>query len=370
MSSRPKVLLLDDGKLSRFGQALVALGADLERPSGNGAQRKGPYDVVVATTEQILALGGSAGLSVIGGNPVWIAVHDRGSLPIRMRLRKLGVRFLVQSGVAAEPLRLLLSHVLHQGPDRRDAPRLPLGIQVICRDGEGSPFHANLLDLTREGCRLAANHPLRPRTVLAISFPRELVEGRDIAIDGLITRVEQREGSTQRYVAVRFEGLGQKESRLLDAVLLGDVHGTSVSRLDRPSADAAVPGAKESVADRRAGKRADYARDVAARHDGGEYVILGRDLSLRGMRTEHLGGLHIGSSLELRLYGKGVDEPVVVRATVDRDDGVDGTVFRFDDVSTTDRPRIEAIIESAKEIQSLDHGRSGESLFLSQVRNR
>lgn len=382
MSSLPKVLLLDDGKLSKFRQTLLGLGVELDQPSGSGVQKKGSYDLVVATTEHIMALGGSSGLSVIGGNPIWIAVHDRGSLPIRIKLRKLGVRFLVQTGVSSEPLRLLLSHILHQGPKRRDTPRLPIGAQVICRDGQGSPFHADLLDLTREGCRLATHHPLRSRTVLALSFPKELVGGRDVEFNSVIVRVDLQEGSTQRYVAVKFEDLGPAAIRLLDAVIMGDVVGTAVSRLGnpRPGDDAAVAtvaaapeeskSASPSQANRRLRKRVDHSRDVAALHDGSEYVILGRDLSIHGMRSEHLGGLRVGSTLELAIYGKEADKPVVVRATVDRDDGVDGTVFRFEKISTAERQRLEAIIDSGKEIQSLEHGRSGESLTISRARVR
>jgi hypothetical protein len=163
---------------------------------------------------------------------------------------------------------------------------------------------------------------------------------------------------------------------------MGDVVGTAVSRLGnpRPGDDAAVApvaaapeeskSASPSQANRRLRKRVDHSRDVAALHDGSEYVILGRDLSIHGMRSEHLGGLRVGSTLELAIYGKEANKPVVVRATVDRDDGVDGTVFRFEKISTAERQRLEAIIDSGKEIQSLEHGRSGESLIISRARVR
>ena len=119
LDSIPRVLLLDDGDLARIRRMLADFEVELEHLRGEVLREdlEEPRDVVIATVKRILALEGSVDLSELPGKPVWIAVHTQDFLPLRVRLRNLGVRFLVQTSVGSEALRLLLLEA------RRPAPR-------------------------------------------------------------------------------------------------------------------------------------------------------------------------------------------------------------------------------------------------------
>ena len=124
------MLVIDDGELARIRGLVGGFGADLTHLRGpvHPEDVAGPFDLVIATVRRILDLEGSLDLSSVPGKPVWIAVHSQDFLPLRVRLQKMGVRFLVQSSVGSEPLRLLLVHALYRGPELRDALRLPVGM--------------------------------------------------------------------------------------------------------------------------------------------------------------------------------------------------------------------------------------------------
>ena len=136
MDSRSKVLLLDDGDLSRIRRLLADFEVELEHLRGDVIREdlEGSHDVIIATVKRILALEGSVDLTGLQNKPVWIAVHSQDFLPLRVRLRKLGVHFLVQSSVGSEALRLLLAHAVYRGAEKREDPRLPVGSPVDCRD--------------------------------------------------------------------------------------------------------------------------------------------------------------------------------------------------------------------------------------------
>ena len=151
MDSRSKVLLLDDGDLFRIERMLKEFEVDLEHLRGDVIREdlEGSPDVVIATVKRILALEESVDLAGLPGKPVWIAVHSQDFLPLRVRLRKLGVHFLVQSSVGSEALRLLLAHAVYRGSEKREELRLPVGSPVKYRDAADNTFAAELLDGAR-----------------------------------------------------------------------------------------------------------------------------------------------------------------------------------------------------------------------------
>jgi hypothetical protein len=109
---------------------------------------------------------------------------------------------------------------------------------------------------------------------------------------------------------------------------------------------------------------------VTALLGGGEFGILGRDLSIAGMRSEPLPEFPVGTELELAIYGPSGAEPVLVQAVVSRDDGPLGTVFRFESLASGDGPRLESIISRKPEIRWLSNGEEDEPVVVSRTRVR
>jgi hypothetical protein len=409
MASR--VLVIDDGELSRIRGFLDGFGIDLEHLSGKVIQEDldGCYDLVIATVKQTLSFEGAVDFAALPGKPVWIAVHAQDFLPLRVRLQRMGVQYLVQSSVGSEALRLLLVHCLYQGPERREGMRLPVGMPVACRSQAGEGFRADLLDLTRDGCRLLADCVCGLDTSIAVDLPAKLAGGAKLELSGRVSRVEPHPGTPRTRVTLEFCDLGVESAELLDAILQGKIIGTVVTRLgadlseetasttipaskqERLSADSesqsqsqsesqlelALPLESESAQEvapeyphKRTNLRTPYMRKVTALHAGSQSVILGRDLSIAGMRAEHIPDLAVGTELELAIYGGAGAEPVLVKAVVARDDGELGTVFHFAGMPEWERPRLEAIVNAGSEIRSLSGDSDGDKVVVAHARER
>jgi hypothetical protein len=402
MESRSKVLLLDDGDLFRIERMLKDFEVELEHLRGDVIREdlEGSPDVVIATVKRILALEGSVDLPGLPGKPVWIAVHNQVFLPLRVRLRKLGVHFLVQSSVGSEALRLLLGHAVYRGSEKRDQLRLPVGSPVKYRDAADNTFGAELLDLARDGCRLLSDHSPEPGSALSVRLPSKLAGGEELPLPGRIVRTQPHAGSGKSMVTVAFDEIPEEAVEPLNAILEGKVIGTVVTRLgedlSEETASTTIPGREESEPalelasepapaivpetavdfgpepapeseerpdhppHERRNRRVVYTRNVTALLGGGEHTILGRDLSIAGMRSEPLPEFPVGTELELAIYGPKGAEPVLVQAVVSRDDGDLGTVFRFKSMVRGDYPRLEAIIAKKPEIRWLADGEDGE----------
>jgi hypothetical protein len=392
MDSRSKVLLLDDGDLSRIRKMLATFEVDLEHLRGQVIREdlEGSHDVIIATVKRILALEDSVDLTGLPNKPVWIAVHSQDFLPLRVRLRKLGVHFLIQSSVGSEALRLLLAHAVYRGVERREEPRLPVGTPVDCRDAADDAFAAELLDLARDGCRLLSNRDLEPESALSVGLPSKLAGGEELSLPGRIQRVEPHGGSGRNLVTVAFDEITADALELLDAILEGKVIGTVVTRLGDDLSEETAP---ITIADRvvvepvrepapepaappdlppheRHNPRVVYTRKVTALLGGGEYAILGRDLSIAGMRAEPVPEWPIGTRLELAIYGPSGAEPVLVQAVVSRDDGPLGTVFRFESMERGGAQLLEKIIRGKSEIRWLSNGEADERVVISRTRVR
>jgi len=380
------VLVIDDGELARIRGLVGSFGADLTHLRGtvHPEDLAGPFDLVIATVRRVLDFEDSLDVSSLPGKPVWIAVHSQDFLPLRVRLQRMGVRFLVQSSVGSEPLRLLLVHALYRGPERRDDQRLPVGMPVTCRDQSGDSFESELLDLTQGGCRLLSDRDLPPGSFLTLDLPPQLAGGAEYTLPSRVQRVNPHPRSKRLLVTVGFENLGSEPLSVLQAILEGKVIGTVVTRLGEQlsdeSAGMSLPGATPKAEQeppnksaqsewqhQRAHRRAQYPREVTALLGKSQHVILGRDLSIAGMRAEPLPELSVGTQLELAIYGFSGAEPVLVQAVVARDDGQLGTVFHFTGMADWERPRLEEIIAAAPEIQALADGEAGEPVVVSRV---
>ena len=111
--------------------------------------------------------------------------------------------------------------------------------------------------------------------------------------------------------------------------------------------------ATERSADRRSHQRSSYDRKIPAFGDRALRVLVGRDLSVGGMRVEPLSELEMGDRLHLAIYGAVGEEPSLVWATVARDDGGDGMALRFDPLEPGIGDRLESLVAKLPAVESL-----------------
>jgi hypothetical protein len=97
-------------------------------------------------------------------------------------------------------------------------------------------------------------------------------------------------------------------------------------------------------------------------------TALGCDLSFRGVRIVGHSAMDVGSVVTLALYGGRREEPVVIEATVVRDDGKDGLALTFNPVSAGERRAIEKLIAGLPPVESLSDGdRERDRVVIAQV---
>jgi hypothetical protein len=106
-------------------------------------------------------------------------------------------------------------------------------------------------------------------------------------------------------------------------------------------------------AERRQNKRGAYDQTVPAFGNRALRVLVGRDLSVGGMRIARLPGLETGDRLHLAIYGEPGDPPFLVWGTVSRDDGERGMALVFDPVEPEVGHHLENLVGGLPAVESL-----------------
>ncbi|MEZ4292897.1 MAG: PilZ domain-containing protein [Myxococcota bacterium] len=123
----------------------------------------------------------------------------------------------------------------------------------------------------------------------------------------------------------------------------------TVAKPPTPTPGAPAPRATETKQDtpqpeRRGSPRVAYDRRIVALDAEAARIFVGRELSARGMRIEPHGAVATGDVFRLALHGGNDSEPVVVTATVLRDEGEAGLVLGFEPLVATESARLERIL--------------------------
>ena len=197
-----------------------------------------------------------------------------------------------------------------------------------------------------------------------------------IAVNTTVASMTEKDGG----VAVTFEGVSQSASERLRAAVLAHAAGPAVLRSpagvedpqgtpeaepaqDAPSpaaadvgeleTDASAPGegpaadaqeAADPAPDRRAAPRRAISRHIFAMDVNATRVLMGRDISIGGMRVDPNPALSLGDELQIAIHVRAREEPLVVKACVSRDDREQGLVLRFRELSDADRQCLEQMI--------------------------
>ena len=405
MGESPPVLLLDDGELDDVQQILGEIGVQYGRIRGGAIapDTPQPRTLLIATPRRIDAVA-RLDFDDLEKGPVRIVVVDQDSPTLRSRLRMIGFDYLIRRPVHPEAIRLLILHCLYTGEERRGGNRIPAGIEISFRSGFRR-HHATLTDLSLGGCRLLSRRSLKPDKRIQLTIPKMLGVAEPFVLRGRVARTTTDERLGEESVhrsAIVFEDLGDTRRQVLSGIVEAQVLGSGIvstasgalacdaeSSPGRPSATGAgqVPSrrspspvatasppsgatqrdedltesqpALESVpsddAERRTSRRGAYVRNIPAYGERALRVLVGRDLSARGMRVEHA-DLSIGDRLHLAIYGDAGNEPLLVWASADRDDHEGGMVLIFDELEPAVGRELEKLIARLPSVESLTGG--------------
>jgi hypothetical protein len=399
--SSPNVLLHHDGELADVRRLLDELRVDyVEKVGGDDtAVPGGTWDVMIATPRRSLNFRPDAA----GSNPTRIAILDGASRTIQSHLRRIRVDLMVRRPVHPAALRLLIVHALYRGPERRRRRRVSVGAEVHFRRGLFRRS-ATLTDFSVHGCRLLTRHPVERGKRIKINFPPQLTGGRGFSVGGTVLRStpSPSDSSGQVVLAIRFKEASDALTRRLYAVLEAHAVGPAMLEASRtgiggessrpdPTKHPAAPPTRSTgladrapqpappsevdasdVSDRRTTSRYPYAKRVVALGEQATRVLLGRDISTGGMRVGTSSALQVGDKLRIALHAGLRAEPLVVEATVHRDDGERGLILRFGEMdSETSESLTRMVVElPVLDGRSVDENDTGSGLVVSEILDR
>jgi hypothetical protein len=383
MPITPSILLFDDGELFQVKEILEGLRMEFVQLAGTQVSRgvECTCDVLVTSCTRAFDLAEIGGWPNQGEGPVWICVYDEDLLPFRDRLREMGVHYAVQSAVDRESLRLLFLHTLYQVSQNRREPCLSIVIPARFRIGPLSR-PATLTDLSSNGCRLISSHWPAPSQPVSVHLLPDLRTGGPLELPGTVVRVElahNSEESGQVLIGVNFDATAMQTRERLQMVLEARLVASPVTclreseveqtpgeeptecegvaakkQLAPPSAAReSLPGVLDIESDRRANARASYVQSVPACIGDAPRIILGRDLSIEGMRIEPHPDFPLGSAVRVALYRGEHDEPLTLDARVARDDGERGLLLRFSEMKPEAALALEKLVSELPALESV-----------------
>ena len=416
-TSTPVSLLLHDGELRDIRELMDELGLRFRERRGGASHedRIRSWDLVVGTPRHLLELDWSRASQV----PRRIAVVERDSKTLRSMLQRAGIDLVVRRPVHPASLRLLLLHTLYQGPEKRRTQRVTIGSRVMVRMGwRRRP--AVLADLSLSGCRLLCAESPDENRKLKIALPGEITGGKPLKLTGRVLRCTDAEFPGVIAIAVSFGQRSKQETRRLSEVIVAHAGGpaklaehnnsvpvgppalSSAASLPPPEPDRRKPpedmpatptplppsddepdlGASEShgasargnddndlhdTSERRSKVRHVYDRHVIALGIEATRVLIGRDISMGGMRVDPNPNVSIGDQIQLAIHVRARKQPLVIDATVARDDGLDGMVLQFQQLSTEAEQYLQQMIDFLPILVIRDENGEGTGIFISEI---
>jgi hypothetical protein len=401
--SDPITLLIHDGELEDVRDLLEELEVSFIERDGAPTSEDGrtSWDLVIATPKRMLDFEVPESFP----SPVRIAVFADGARTLRNMLKRETIEFLVRRPVHPAALRLLILHALYRGPEKREGPRVTIGVPIRFRIG-WRWRRAILVDLSPRACRLLSSDRMRRGDRVELNLPPELTGRSALLLTGRVMRCRNAAPGRSRRntIAVDFEALSREAVQRLQAMVEFYASGPAAlpssiteryaqgdeksppargaTRADRvrsqetPSdesgADATPDEGTEAKREARGirGERRHYGRRVIALGDEIARVLIGRDLSVGGMRVDPHPSLSVGDTLQIAVYARTGEQPVVVSAEVSRDDGDEGHALQFRDLSLTARHCLVRMVESLPYLEVQEADDEGERVVVSEILDR
>jgi hypothetical protein len=332
----PPVLLEDDGELEEVRRTLEALDIPYAESIGEPLAHAG---LLISNARCALARGGGAGLAAGARDRFQIVVVDKVTANLEREIVRLRPDFLLERPVDPSSLRLLVLHALYAGPERRRSERAAMCVVVRYRSRLFTR-KATLVDLSHRGCRLLSRQALQPGERLTVQLTRELTGHLDLNLEGRVVAVEEAEDG-RRATSVTFGPLDAASSHAVRYVMATRAVGAAPMQ---PRIHRDPRSRQPADAERRGLRRVRFHDPVQATGSGGSRVLVGRDLSVRGMRVAPDPALSVGDRFDLVLYGP-EEHQHTVRAVVERDDGAGGWWLRFAEEAGTGAEALAAIVD-------------------------
>ena len=366
-TSQRQVLLLHDGELEDVRDLLRNLGARCtETQRGASATQK--WDLAVSTphyASEISSLVAEPGLRRI-------VVLDHDSRTVRALIQRCGIHLVVRRPVHPSTLRLFFLHLLYRGTERRK-PRIAIGTPT--RMLLGLRLHpAILADLSDDGCRVFCERPIEEGQRLVVFIPDAARASRGLPGVGKVVWSVPNETAASPSDAwqtgVRFSGFTKTVQRGLQRVITA--HKTGPATLPRDTTPpAAVPDAPDPPVgwpeqERRRSSRHRFQSRIVAHADQATRVLMGRDLSLGGVRVEPHPALVENKVFRLALHVPHSDTSIILQARVSRDDGEEGILLRFFNVSRLVEKQLQELMAGLSGIEERS-AEGGEEIVLTEI---
>jgi hypothetical protein len=379
----PSILLLHDGELVNLAELVESLGGIDRRGHPTELDRARAWDVIIASASRMLELHEH----LTDTSAVRIAVLDGDSKTLRKMLYRVDTDLLVRQPVHPAAFRLLILHALYRGPEKRRTTRVSIGAPIRFRVGLRR-HTAILAELSTRGCSMMAApncHRAVPDRLVKIALPPEITnDKRPLSLRGHVMRVTRADEGDD-VIAVLFELLGEAASKRLESIVSAHSHGPAV--LDEavsraihpvpvaPEADEPQPPARDDPADeaaseRRVQERHSITRRIIALGDEAARVLIGRDLSIGGMRIDPTPGFAMGDRLKVAVHVRADGQPLVVSAEITRDDGPDGMALSFVDLSPAARACLDEMIGALPSILESDSSKEDSGVVVTEVVER
>jgi hypothetical protein len=383
----PSILLLHDGELANLTELVDSLGGIDRRGYPTELDRGRAWDVIIASASRMLELHEH----LTDTSAVRIAVLDGDSKTLRKMLYRVDTDLLVRQPVHPAAFRLLILHALYRGPEKRRTTRVSIGAPIRFRIGLRR-HTAVLAELSTRGCRIMAApncHRAVPDRLVKIVLPPEVTDDkRPLSLRGHVMRVTSADEGDD-VIAVLFELLGEAARKRLEAIVSAHSHGPAVldeavsraihpvpvaPKADEPQApahdDPADEPADEPASERRDQERHSITRRIIALGDEAARVLIGRDLSIGGMRIDATPGFALGDRLKVAVHVRADGQPLVVSAEITRDDGADGMALRFVDLSPAARACLDEMVGTLPSILESGRSKEGSGVVVSEVVER
>ena len=413
--SLPATLLIHDGELADVRELLIELGVKFGEHCGQPSleETQAASNLVIATAKRMIELAAET----LPRKAVRIAVLGSDSRTLRTMLRRAEINLLVRRPVHPAALRLLILHSLYRGPEKRRTDRVLVGFPVRYRVGLRRR-RAMLVDLSLAGCRLVTEQRLDIGKRIALQLPSDVGGGRPLTVMGDVVRVHNADDRLRRRfdLAISFDVSADVEPRLRTAVL---THATGPAMLHRhpsieppspvsaiadapplPASDSAASDAPaavetddaptprdtgsrteapppeasraeappaEAARNRRAGPRRTLQRHFVAMTEEATRVVIGRDISLGGMRIDPHPTLSIGDELSIAVHLRALEAPMVIQARVERDDGDRGMLLQFHDLPEATAERLGRTVDILPILAVDEAAETDEAVVVSEI---
>ena len=378
-----RILLVHDGELDDVVNLIEEIGAQVVERRGKVAndELKSDWDVAIATPRRLMELNFSGAPK----QPLRIAFLDGDARTAHAMLQRTGVDMTVRRPVHPMALRLLILHTIYRGPEKRKLQRVSVGTAVSFRMGLRKR-NALLADISRGGCLLISSEPILRGKSLKLSFSSEITGGRALGVAGKVVRCGRAAGGMPgvEQIAIGFEGVSSSVAKQLAAIVKTFAKGPAVytetdsrdlAALEalgqRPmtrkrNAAAVTPPPSRARSERREIPRAQIPQPATLPAQASK-VLVGRDISLKGMRIEPNASLSLGDEVRIAVHIRTRKEPFVVDVRVERDDGAKGLLLGFHNMSDESRTYLAKIVNFLP-ILAARGGADGESgMIVSEI---